>query len=196
MKKALLTCLTGIVLVWIVPGSSFSQNLDNIVRLNMDFSSGKFTSSFGKTGGKKDPDSVRLNELNVKAVRHFTRHFENASDIKWSKLDKGYFVVYFALDDISSRALYNKRGKLSNIIRDYKEDKLLSEVRHRIKTTFYDYNIYHVTEIHWYDYDQLAYEISYVAILQDNKISDNKTSWKIIRIEDEMTVIKEYDESW
>jgi hypothetical protein len=158
----------------------------------MKFLAGKCISTLAEFPSISDSGSVRLNELNIKAVRNFTSRFKNVSDVKWGKLDKGFFVVSFAMNGIRTRVLYDKTGTIQKIIRDYEEDKLHPDIRHRIKTMFYDFNIYHVTEVNWYDYRKFAYVSAYIAILQDNNTSDDKISWKIVKIEDEMEVIREY----
>jgi hypothetical protein len=53
----------------------------------------------------------------------------------------------FILDDINYRVDYDKKGIWLHTIRTYNENKLPSDVRHLVKSSYYDYNIIVVQEI-------------------------------------------------
>ena len=61
------------------------------------------------------------------------------------------------------------------MIRRYYEKELPPEVRHLVKSTYYDFNIFYVSEITWND--KLAYIIS-----MDDKTPNDKISYKIIKV--------------
>ena len=121
-----------------------------------------------------------LNDIDIKAVQHFMNSYKNASDIRWTKLKSGS-RVYFICDNIQNRIIYNRKGVPESIIRYYAEDKLLFDIRHRIKTQYYDYSISIVTEVNYHG------KIAYLVKME------NKISWKTIKVVDgEMEVTEEY----
>ena len=129
-------------------------------------------------------DSIVWNGINTNALRNFIRKYENVSNAKWFQSANGFFVAYFVRDDIASWVFYNKRGDYERMIRSYNEEKLPADVRHLVKSTYYDFTIYYVTEIN--SDRKTAYHV---------KMAD-KTSWKTIKIVDgEMEITEEYIKS-
>lgn len=84
--------------------------------------------------------------INSKAVREFIKEFKQASNEAWFVTDGG-FVVKFKQGGIETRADYNKKGNWLHTIRTYDENKLPADIRHRVKSSYYDYNILQVQEI-------------------------------------------------
>ena len=67
------------------------------------------------------------------------------------------------------------------MLRHYNEEKLPAEIRHRVKSNYYDFSIYHVSEIRYNG--KTAW---YVTI-------EDKTCWKKIKVLDsEMEVVEVY----
>jgi hypothetical protein len=67
------------------------------------------------------------------------------------------------------------------MIRYYNEEKLPREVRHLVKSNYYDFSIYHVSEF------RSNGKTAYVVVLED------KTSWKKIKVVDsEFEIIGEF----
>lgn len=126
-------------------------------------------------------DSTVWNGINLNALRNFIKEYENVSNAKWFKSATGFFVAYFVRDDIRSWVFYNKKGDYVRMIRSYNEEKLPADVRHLVKSAYYDFTIYYVTEIN--SDMKTAYHV---------KMAD-KTSWKTIKVVDgEMEVTEEY----
>ena len=129
-------------------------------------------------------DSTVWNGINVNALRNFIREYENVSNAKWFESSNGFFVAYFIREDIRTWVFYNKKGDYVRMIRSYNEEKLPADVRHLVKSTYYDFSIYYVTEIN--SDMKTAYHV---------KMAD-KTSWKTIKVVDgEMEVTEEYVKS-
>lgn len=129
-------------------------------------------------------DSAVWNGINVNAIRNFIREYKNVSNAKWFESSNGFFVAYFVRDDIRTWVFYNKKGDFERMIRAYNEEKLPADVRHLVKSTYYDFSIYFVTEIT--TNMQTGYHV---------KMAD-KTSWKTIKVVDgEMEVTEEYVKS-
>jgi hypothetical protein len=85
------------------------------------------------------------------------------------------------MDGIKNKVYYNKKGNYQCKVRNYYESRLPGEVRHMVKSNYYDFSIYCVVEISAKD------KTAYVVKLE------NKTSWKTIKVVDnEMEVAEDY----
>ncbi|MGZ8541331.1 MAG: hypothetical protein ACXWV6_11820, partial [Chitinophagaceae bacterium] len=97
------------------------------------------------------------------------------------KSSNGLFVVYFTSEDIKSFVYYNNKGVFEFMIRYYNEEKLPADVRHLVKSNYYDFSIYHVTEV------TRNNKIAYAVKMED------KTLWKTVKVVDgEMELMEEY----
>jgi hypothetical protein len=81
------------------------------------------------------------------AIRNFVKTYENATAVNWSRLKNGHSVVHFFSDSIETKIFYNRKGNAAGMIRYYTEDKLPYEVRHVVKSTWYDFSIFLVIEV-------------------------------------------------
>ncbi|HYF30244.1 MAG TPA: hypothetical protein VD993_03900 [Chitinophagaceae bacterium] len=123
--------------------------------------------------------AVRLNEVPTKAVRSFAREFSNA-DAKWYRTPDG-FVVYFVHKNIRTKMFYDRKGNYGCTVRNYDETALPREIRHQVKSNYYDYQIYHVVEVA--AQGQTAYIIK----------MESKTSWMDVKVlNNEMEILHEY----
>jgi hypothetical protein len=86
-----------------------------------------------------------LNHLSTKAARDFAERFPEIEG-KWFAAKNG-FVVRFVLDSIGCRAAYDNRGMWVYTIKVFPEAKMPRNVRHLVKSTYYDYTITQVEEI-------------------------------------------------
>ena len=93
-------------------------------------------------------ESKILNEtnVNINAVRDFTKKYKNASGVKWVKNDNGS-SVYFVMDGVKMKSSYNTKGRTDYTLKYYDESKIPTEVRHLVKSTYYDYTIVIATEV-------------------------------------------------
>ena len=183
MKKTISLCITTALLVLANIDKTHAQSSNNIARFTINPSQDKKASPDKFYNSTQNSNSVLLNDINIKAVQHFMNTYKNAYDIRWTKLKNG-FRVYFISDGIQTRIIYTMKGVPESTIRYYTEDKLLYEIRHLIKTKYYDYIISIVTEV---DYrGKVAYLVK----------MENKNSWKTIKVvNSEMEVIEEYSKS-
>ena len=116
-----------------------------------------------------------LSSINEKAVKHFSKNYDKQSNASWYAVDDG-FVAIFSQDGIKTKAYYDPKGRPVGEVRTYQEDKLPKEIRHMVKSTYYDFNIFLVNEV------SLGNAKVYLVKIEDS------TSFKTIRIQDgEMT---------
>ena len=124
------------------------------------------------------PDNVKilnagsgyLNTINMRAHRDFLSRHEDATNVVWYKADKG-FIVRFFVDSIFARSAYKTNGSWVYTIKQYMEAKMPKEVRHLVKSNYYDYEITLVEEI-----EQPDEAVKYLVHLQD------KVSWKNVLV--------------
>ena len=126
-----------------------------------------------------------MNELAIspRAIKDFMNTHKNVTGESWMKTKDG-FSVRFNSDDVRTTIYYDKKGNWSGSIKIYGEEKMLHDIRHLVKSTYYDYNIVYAQEIETTDSDGVP---TYVVCV------DDKTKIKMIRIRDgEMSVWKEF----
>jgi len=125
-------------------------------------------------------DKLLLSDVNIKAVRNFTKQFKNVRNAEWYKVEDG-FIARFTENEIETKAVYDLKGNWRCTLRTYSEDKLPFDVRNMVKTKYYDYSILVVYEITHND------NLTYILKIEDSK------KIKTLRVTDgEMEVIGDY----
>ena len=176
MKKNFLTAFTGIFLLLVTCIGANGQLVSDNMQPSGDFD------PFGKVVSKNAP--IDRNNVNSRVVKNFIRSYKDVSGEKWFEMKSG-FVAMFSLDDIDYQVAYNKKGNWIRTIRSYGEVKLPQDLRHTIKSTYYEYDINRVQEIEK-PVDPIAYIIQLVG----------KTELINLRICDgEMTVLQKFNKS-
>jgi len=185
MKKIFFMGFTAILLAGSACNIALSQNLNNST--NSDLPIGSENDSFSmQLNSIKKSDALRLNEVSSKAVRHFKQTYKNADSVKWSKLTdgKGGFGASFVSDGISTIVRYDLGGNYDCSFREYYEDNLPKQVRHQVKSVYYDFTIRFIKEVNMYD------NTVYLITLED------KASWKHILVtEHKIVVLKEFSKT-
>jgi hypothetical protein len=188
MKKIYRTWLLLAPMMLTIKSITCAQSTNAEIKINMEFSSEDSTYLFVKIA---DPRSFRLNELNPRAVRHFISVYKNVPDVKWLKSVDGLFVARFTDKNIQTCVMYNEKGHYEYTLRNYKEDKLPTEVRHLVKSNYYDFSIFYISEV-----EKNNKSTTYTIGLEDRRSKDN-ILYKIIRVRDgKMEVLKEHLKRW
>ena len=119
--------------------------------------------------------------ISTKAVKDFTKNYKNADNAGWFIIQDGY-LAEFKKDGIKTNVYYNRKGIWIGNVRSYFEDNLPRNIRHFVKSSYYDYKINYVQEI------TVDRTIVYLVKIEDDKF------FKTIRIQDgemdEFEVIK------
>jgi len=127
-----------------------------------------------------------LNEpmaISPRALRDFMNTHKNVTGESWARTKDG-FSVRFNSDGVRTAIYYDKKGIWAGSIKYYGEEKLLREIRHVVKSTYYDYNIVYAQEIETTDTDGVP---TYVICVED------KSKIKLIRVSaGEMSEWKEF----
>jgi len=176
MKKNLLTVL-GIVVLANLSGTAEAQAKAVSSRRQEKI---PFAATSGNDSSFKQ-GPILINNINSRAIRDFTISYKNPTDVRWIILPEG-FQVHCYDDGYQIRIRYDNKGRRICMIRDYGETKLPHDVRHIIKSQYYDYDIFSVSEI------TMRGRMIYIVKI------DDATTWKTLCIEDgEMTCTEEFD---
>jgi hypothetical protein len=102
--------------------------------------------SVGNSTSKTIVSTLHRGDVRSKAVRNFVRFYKNISDEKWYEIPDALIAI-FTFNDINYRIDYDKKGNWLHTMRTYSENKLPADIRHLVKSSYYDYNITFVQEI-------------------------------------------------
>src|ERR1022692_1396105 len=121
--------------------------------------------------------------ISGKAINDFNKVFKGATAVSWYAIKDGFLAV-FTQDNNFNRAFYNKKGNLNATITYYDGKKLPHDIRAMVKSTYYDYDIPYVEEVH------AEGKVVYIIHLEDEK------SWKKLRVsEDGMELIEDFNKN-
>ena len=172
MERLFFTCILIILFTATATVEIFSQEVNNSIKL-------KIGTKIENNSSPGLPNSLTRvlyrNEVHSTAIRNFLRVYKNASNVNWFRTTpKSFglngFRAVFTDGMIKTMVLYDNKGNLHSIMRYYMEDELPQEIRHRIKTIYYDFSICHVKEV------TVDNNTIYVVTLED------KISWKVIQV--------------
>ncbi len=164
MKKIIFTGFAATLPALVISILSYGQVAITSLQSSNDISSPKNSVS------KNVSSTVDRNNVNSKAVRNFVRSYKNVSNEKWYGLRDG-FVAKFTLDEINYLIAYDKKGGWLHTIRTYHENELPQDVRHLVKSSYYDYNIMLAQEI-----ETPLNGITYIIHME------GKTNWINLRV--------------
>jgi len=184
MKKIIVISLTSLLLTCTF--TSFPQIPNTTAKLNANSLFQELTNPSEQSAnnllGANKPVSIA--EINAKVVKNFAKDYKKATDVKWIKTSGGLYAAYFVNDEKQNLVCYNKKGNFECMLCYYQEERLPREIRGLVKSTYYDFDIYLVTEVHRNG------KIAYVTKMED------KTSWKTVKVVDgEMEVTEDYRKS-
>lgn len=181
MKKTFVYGIAGLFLPWSISSPTYSQNSTKPAKLEAKPSIEKIIPTSKQLDIAGMTEFNFRNEISSHAVRNFIKDYKYVTNAKWSKLANGYSAVNFNIDSIKTRIVYDKAGHCENLVRYYFENRLPPAVRHLVKSTYYDFNIYHIIE------PTLNGVTSYLVKME------GKTTWKTIKVVDgEMEEVEEY----
>lgn len=109
--------------------------------------------------------------VSKKTIKRFTGDFSAAENVQWFPMTDGV-VAYFNINDIPTKAFYDKGGNHTYTTRTYTEKQLPKDVRAIVKRNYYDFSIYNVLQI---DRDNLTVYMVYIK---------DENCFKTIRISD------------
>jgi hypothetical protein len=181
MKKQFFLYKLGVIPLIILCCSVNAQT--NRLNANLNTSSSKEVALNDNTKDKELPRFNNHSGPGAKALKNFSKTFKGADNAAWSQTGDG-LKAEFTKDDIETKVFYDRKGRWIANVSGYQEDKLPKDIRHRVKSSYYDYSIFYVQEIT--AGDKTAFLV---------KIED-KNSIKTIRISDgEMDEYQAFEKS-
>ena len=179
MKKTLFYCAAVLFFALTITNIIQAQNSTSTTKLNVKITPENIFLA-ERLSGSIETKELRKNEINIRAQRDFIKEYESVTDARWYISGNGLLAVYFTKAGITTRRYYNKKGLYEYMMRYYNEDKLNHDVRHLVKSKYYDFSIFQVIEEHKNG------SIAFLIEIQD------KDSWKTIKVVDnEMEVVDE-----
>jgi hypothetical protein len=174
--KNIFRTLIIIITAIISSNKTFAQEDKNLPA----YSSFKAADMFPLFADKKYFSEVRLNDLNIKAVRHFVKNYQGVNTEQWYKISDG-FIASFTKDSIQTKVVYDLKGNWHCTLNAFDENRLSPDIRNKVKNKYYDFNIL------------VAYQIIFEEdVIYIIKI-DNATKLKILKIADgEIEVAGDY----
>lgn len=134
--------------------------------------------------------SLQMNTRNIsrvhtRAMRDFLKRDKTAANVDWMIVETGYVAKYTDENNSNCRTVYNNRGDFVYTVRQYHENNMPPDIRHIVKSQYYDYIITLVEQI-----EENRWPLVYVVHLED------ATTLKNVRVCDrEMEVMSEYIKS-
>jgi hypothetical protein len=105
--------------------------------------------------------NVSRNDINVNALRHFAKNFNDASSERWYATTD-LAVALFNLRDIDYRVDYNIRnGNWIETFRTYSEASMSTDLKEAVRSSYHEYIIFQVQEI-----EQPLHPVNYIVHLQ------------------------------
>lgn len=138
---------------------------------NLNTSQSKEVMLNEKASDSEMPAFASNSAMSTKALKNFNKTFKEAGNASWSETLDG-IKAEFVNENVTTKVYYDSKGRWIANVRLYDEASLPRDIRHAVKSTYYDYNILHVQEIT--AGDKTAYLV---------KIED-ETSIKTIRVTD------------
>lgn len=181
MKKLFFRYTTGFIPFIALFTSAYAQNSKLSAQLSVPQSQEVAYNIDPKTPGATVPTGEATASINSKAVKNFSKNYNN--NAAWIEITGGY-VASFNENGIKTKVYYDKKGRLIGQIKSYGEDKLPQDIRHQVRSTYYDFQINYVNEL-----TALNTTVYLVKI-------EDKTSFKTIRVaEGEMTETEAFQKS-
>jgi hypothetical protein len=141
----------------------FPQNtgIGSTVASNLSSNEGPFNSN------------VKLNEINIHAMRHFLKNFPASSDEYWLKTNSGY-IVKFKKEAILNEVYYKLNGSFQYSVRYYGEKNLQKDLGNLVHRRFSGYTIVTVIEISVWDQQLFRIKIADKESIKTVQFCDGK----------------------
>lgn len=171
MKNVSISHLPVILLLLVTVAASCSQNL-------VPQTSAPKPNTAVLASNEEASEPVSKSEVNSKVVKGFYKSYGDQEATNWYRSSRG-FSVSFENSGVKTLVYYTPGGLEESRTRFYFEKNLPAEVRHAVKSNFYDYAILYVTEVQKND------AVAYFIKMQDS------TTIKTIRVVNEECEVME-----
>ena len=125
----------------------------------------------GQGFGNNSFASLRMNEVNVHAVRHVLKHFSPSSTVKWFQNDEHY-IANFSEGDSTDKVYYKINGNFDFCIKYYRSNALEAKLKSAVLRKFPGCEILTVTELTDLERKQLYIKIKDGVYIRTLSCSD------------------------
>jgi hypothetical protein len=150
MKNKFITCATGALLLWTVTGITNAQTLSGIAKGEQQTTGEYYIPVPEQLTPLNCPGFFFRNEINPKAVRNFLKEYKDVTTARWLK-ENNRFAVHFTHFGSATIVYYDKNGNFQSRVSIYSETQLPRDVRHLVKSKYYDQNITRVLNVKQYN---------------------------------------------
>jgi len=112
-------------------------------------------------------------------LRSFQQCFGDKPDVLWSKTADGFFVAFYKENNKANFVYFSNSGAVDYTLSHYGEGQLSKDIRHIIKSDFYDYDIMDVSEIH--KNDSIVFFVTVMDKASVKLIRITEGGWDIIK---------------
>ena len=151
MKKIISLMLTGMFVAVSFMTQAQTQTSDKAYLLNLH--------------------NISTDKAAVKATRDFWERAGDQNTAQWYKLASGYMAEYRE-GSAQAQFLYDQKGNFTYSMRTYYENEMPADVRHLVRSNYYDFKIGWVKEVNEEDTK------AYVVHIED------AASWKDLVVQD------------
>ncbi|MBS1574549.1 MAG: hypothetical protein JST09_04525 [Bacteroidetes bacterium] len=144
MKKTFFRYLMGSIPLIALFGSAYAQKAD-LGMLTKEVPLKIYVFDEMKAEGAVLINNIA--DINARALKQFNKTFKSIANAKWYETQEGGFVAKFQENGVDTRANYDHKGNWKGTIRTYTEENLPKDIRHLVKSTYYDYTIFLVQEV-------------------------------------------------
>ena len=102
--------------------------------------------AIGQNSVKRHCANLRMNEVNIHAVRHFLDNFSQANSVIWNREDD-YYVASFHAGQSIDKAYYKSNGNFAFCIKHYLAEDLDGRLKSAVLKEFPGSQIMLVTEL-------------------------------------------------
>ena len=171
MKKLFFRYTTGFIPLIAMFSCAYAQNSNSSSALTNAAATELAYNSKAKVKIMPVAQGLTTVSISTKAIKDFTKTYKNANNVGWFIIKDGY-LAEFKRDEVQTKVFYDRKGRWVGNLRCYFEDKLPRDIRHLVKSHYYDYNIFYVQEV------TVGNATVYLVKIED------KTSFKMIRVQD------------
>lgn len=144
MKRKFIRYILGIFPAIALFHGAYAQK--NLFTIDLNDSTGKEVVLNTKAPATNPPASTSSLNVNAKALKDLRKQYTQAGSAHWSEIESG-FLAEFSANDIQTKVFYDLKGRWTGTLRTYQEDKLPANIRHMVKSHYYDYDIFVVNEV-------------------------------------------------
>lgn len=193
MKKNILVFISGVFCTSLMTGHAIAQNVTDLAFTNLtvdaltDWTISDSTAKSNtidptsKLAFKEMKANLKATKINSKISNHINNEYKNISNLSLSPSDN-LTIAKFKMNEKNFKVVYDKRGNWSYTLLTYHENQMPQNIKLLMNSTYKDFTISLVQEIHEYD-------ITCFMVYLNNK----QNFKSVLILNDEIIEVKDYN---